>query len=106
MSLAAKRCFNHPERGAVIRCLECGHFFCRECAGEYHDRFLCTNCLLACQGQKPPPASSLLARLHRVAAPLIGLFCCWLVFYGLGRLLYALPTYMHAGFIQHEQEKP
>ena len=46
MSLAAKKCFNHPNRVAGAKCLECGNFFCDECTTLHDGRRICSNCLV------------------------------------------------------------
>ena len=105
MSLAAQRCYNHPDREVVIRCLECKRFYCRECAGEYQDRFLCKTCLEALARETRPTGPSNSQRLWRATGLMSGLLCCWLAFYGLAQLLYSIPSYFHTGFSQHEETK-
>ena len=43
--LRHQRCYHHHGREAVVRCPECGRFYCRECVTEHDDRMLCSRCL-------------------------------------------------------------
>ena len=45
MSLMSKKCFNHADRVAGAKCLECGNFFCAECITAHEGRRTCSNCL-------------------------------------------------------------
>ncbi|MCI0613826.1 rhomboid family protein, partial [bacterium] len=39
--ISKQRCFFHSQREAVVRCPECGRYYCRECVTEHLDRLLC-----------------------------------------------------------------
>lgn len=93
-SLTEQRCFNHAEREAVARCLECGHFFCRECVTEYEDRLLCAGCL----GQVTRRSDRRTKRrtfVARAIQSLAGFILLWGIFYLMGLGLLALPTSFH-----------
>jgi hypothetical protein len=38
-------CFYHPQKRAVVPCVECGRFLCALCDVEINDRHLCPGCL-------------------------------------------------------------
>lgn len=102
--LARRRCYYHSGREAAARCPECGEYFCRECVTEHEDRVLCTRCLQ--QMLTAAPAS------HRAWGGLLRLLGCvvsvtflWLVFYGIGQMLLALPGTFHDGFVGQQQEE-
>lgn len=105
MSLAARRCYNHPERVVAVRCPECGRFYCRECASEFKDRFLCKICLESQLLETKNSSSSLQGRLRRGAGFAVGLLLCWFLFYGLARMIFAIPGYFHSGFSHYEEKK-
>ena len=94
--LSQQRCFNHQQREAAARCLECGRFFCRECITEHEDRLLCSNCLRE-------TATSTKTKLAFLFGPIrffqffCGLVILWFVFYYLGDLLLELPSSFHEG---------
>jgi len=94
--LAHQRCFNHADREAVARCPECRRYFCRECVTEHEDRVVCATCLAHLAGLDGQRARRLgaLGRAARFAAALL---LVWLVFYGLGQGLLALPNSFHEG---------
>ena len=104
MNLAAKRCFNHPDREVAIRCPQCGRFYCRECTSEFQDRFLCKDCLRGLQTVSSKPRLSLWGRLKPCLGVISGLLVSWLLFYGLAQTLYTIPAHVHSGIIQHEEE--
>ena len=95
-SLTHQRCFNHSQREAAARCVECHHFFCRECVTEHDDRLICSACLLKLA--KPP----LMQRkgfvgVVRVAQCLFSVVLLWFFFYVLGDWLLSFPTSFHEG---------
>lgn len=91
-----KNCFHHRAREAVARCPECRRFFCRECVTEHEDRVICASCLGAAAGE---------SRRRRIPWPMLvmplqlfaGLLLAWLLFYGLGQILIAIPADFHGG---------
>ena len=95
-SLSQQRCFNHRQREAAAKCLECGRYFCRECITEHEDRLLCSKCLR-------DTATSFKSKLSLLVVPvrLFQFFCgmalLWFVFYYLGDLLLTLPSSFHEG---------
>jgi len=95
-ALAHQRCLNHESREAVARCLECGHFFCRECITEHDERVICASCL-----KKIAPAAEQPVRRRVNLWPVLpsagGLLLAWFVFYTIGRMLLALPDSFHDG---------
>jgi hypothetical protein len=89
-------CFHHHRREAVARCPECRRFFCRECITEHEERVICASCLQAATvatEQRRIPWAALAAPLQLTA----GLLLAWLLFYGLGQILTAIPADFHAG---------
>lgn len=91
-----EKCFHHRQREAVARCPECRRFFCRECITEHDDRVVCASCLQAASTD----ATQRKIRWASLTVPLqfcVGLLLVWLVFYGLGRILTAIPADVHAG---------
>ena len=95
-AVAAQRCFHHPGRAAVARCLGCLRTYCRECVTEHEDRVLCAACLGAkatAARATSPRASALL----RVLSAAFGLASAWVFFYVVGRLLLLVPTAFHKG---------
>lgn len=97
-AISEQRCLNHHDREAVARCPSCFKFFCRECVTEHEQRVICARCL-AVLSHGPEKRG---ARLRRLAAAIpagVGCFMLWLMFYGIGRLLLAIPSSFHEGTI-------
>ncbi|HNV21923.1 MAG TPA: rhomboid family protein [Candidatus Hydrogenedentes bacterium] len=96
VDLIHQRCFNHAGREAAAQCPRCGRFYCRECITEHDGRIVCAPCLDALLAPGP-------ARRSLVTAPLralqfaAGVAVLWLVMYGLGRALTAIPAAFHDG---------
>ena len=93
-----ERCFNHADREAAARCLECGRHFCRECITEHEGRVLCSLCL----SQKLQPRAARQVRLGpfiRFFQGAAGLWLAWLFFYYMARILLDLPSDFHEGSI-------
>ena len=93
--LAGLRCFHHPLREAAARCLACGRHFCRECVTEHEERVLCAACL-ATRTDAAGERRRRRAWIPRAGLGLTGLLLAWLVFFGLGRALVAVPDAFHA----------
>ncbi len=104
MSLASKRCFNHPDREVAILCPECGRFYCRECTSEYQDRFLCKICLDALLTGPVKVRSSFFSRLKPVLGLISGFLLTLFIFYVFAQVLYTMPSYFHSGLIPYEEE--
>ena len=104
MSIADKRCFNHPDREVAIRCPECGRFYCRECTSEYLDRFLCKTCLDSLDTVIEKQRTSFWRLIKPWVGFISGFFLSWLLFYGLAQIIYTIPAYFHSGIIQHEEK--
>jgi hypothetical protein len=96
MSLLLQRCLNHDTREAVARCPQCRQFYCRECVTEHDGLVVCANCLRlvagATAGRRFPAGA-----VARLGAAIVGLFVVWFCFYGVGRLLLAVPAEFHEG---------
>jgi hypothetical protein len=92
MSIARKRCLNHPSREAVARCTACDRYFCRECVSEHDDRIFCARCLKdvdpVCEKR---PSSGLLLAVQALA----GLLFLWASFHVAGKALLAIPPPVH-----------
>jgi len=98
--LVHERCFNHPSREAVARCLECSRVFCRECVTEHDDRVICASCLQAKVRSRTAARSRFLVPV-RTMQFLASLLVAWTFFYLLGRFLISIPTSVHEGtFLQ------
>jgi len=95
-SLTHQRCFNHFQREAVARCVECRQFFCRECVTEHDDRILCASCLKKLL-QPALTSRRWFVGILRLAQGLAGVLLLWLVFYLLGVTLLDIPTSFHEG---------
>jgi len=95
-SLAQQRCFNHLEREAVARCLECRQFFCRECITEHDDRSICAVCLQKL-ARRPLTQRRAFVGVLRVSQCLAGILIAWFFFYLAGESLLAIPTAFHEG---------
>ena len=91
-----QRCFNHAMREAAAQCRECGRFYCRECITEHERRISCAACLDALLAPAEQRTSRLALPLHglQLAA---GIAVTWLLAYGLGRALAAIPAAFHDG---------
>jgi hypothetical protein len=94
--LSRQRCFNHFQREAAARCLECRQFFCRECITEHDDRIVCAACLRKLARQ-PLLRRRGFASTLRLGQCLAGLLALWFCFYLVGEWLIAIPTAFHEG---------
>jgi hypothetical protein len=95
-NLSQQRCFNHIQREAVARCVECSQFFCRECVAEHDDRMVCAACLVKL-AHRPKPARRRMAGFFRLAQCALGVMLLWLFFYAAGETLLSIPTAFHEG---------
>ncbi|MDX2111650.1 MAG: rhomboid family protein [Verrucomicrobiota bacterium] len=90
-SLSQKRCFNHAEREAAARCLECGQFFCRECASEHDGRILCSACLTKKGHKREKSAPFTLSKQAVIVLKGIsGILLAWFLFWLFGLLVLAI----------------
>lgn len=96
MELSTKKCRRHASREAAALCPECKNYFCRECVTEHDDKVICSDCLsrLNLAGHS---SSSALSWVFHGFWGFLGLFIVWLLFYGLGKFLVALPSSFHEG---------
>ncbi len=95
--LARQRCFHHPGREAVARCLNCRDFFCRECITEHEGRVLCASCLVSLTTPAAKPTrSGISGRVWMAGGAVGGLLVAWMTFYFLGRMLLSMPSEFHA----------
>ena len=88
--LTEQRCFEHGEREAVARCMDCKRSYCRECVTEHGGRVVCTSCL-----RKAAPAGERKRRSFAGLLAVAGLVMAWFFFYGLGELLVLIPADVH-----------
>jgi hypothetical protein len=94
-----KTCFHHPGREAVVRCPECGRFFCRECVTEHDHRMLCSGCLHTLNGRRPSARRRSGYFLALSLQGLLGFILLWGAFYLVGRMLLVVPDSFHEGTI-------
>jgi hypothetical protein len=95
-NLSQQRCFNHFQREAVARCLECRQYFCRECITEHDDRIICAACLRKLL-ERPVRRRRGLAGIFRLGQYLLGVMVLWFFFYLAGEKLLAVPSSFHEG---------
>jgi hypothetical protein len=95
IDISQQRCFNHANREAVARCLQCGRTFCRECVTEHEARLICAQCLTTLV-QTPARKRARSTAVLSGSWCLLSAFLLWVVFYYLGRLLLSLPSSFHA----------
>jgi hypothetical protein len=94
IDISQQRCFNHADREAVARCLQCGRTFCRECVTEHEARLICARCLAALV-QAPARRRARVVSILSGSWCLLSAFFLWAVFYYLGKVLLALPSSFH-----------
>jgi hypothetical protein len=95
-TLAHQRCFNHSQREAAARCVECRQFFCRECVAEHDDRIVCASCLQKL-AKKPATQRRALVGVLRFFQCAFSLMLLWFFFYLIGEGLISIPTPFHEG---------
>ncbi len=95
MELARQRCFNHADREAVAHCLDCGHFYCRECITEHQERVICAACLRVVTKRRR--SGGWFNSMNALSALLggAGLFILFLVFYVTALCLLSVPDMYH-----------
>ncbi len=104
-ALAQQHCLNHANREAAAQCLECRHFFCRECVTEHDDRLLCAVCLGKISKAAGPRRHPFRA-LSRAGVTLAGLLTATLFFYWMGQILLMIPTEFHDGSVWSAKGDP
>jgi len=95
-NLIHQRCFNHSLREAAARCPECGHFYCRECITEHHDRVICAAYLKKLV-KSPFVQRRAFIGMLRAFQCLLGVFTAWLFFYFVGQTLLSIDSSFHEG---------
>lgn len=96
VDLVHQRCFNHAAREAAAQCPRCGRFYCRECITEHDGRIMCARCLEALLAPAQRGSSLMTAPLQGLQL-VAGVAVMWLLAYGLGRALTAIPAAFHDG---------
>jgi uncharacterized protein (DUF983 family) len=99
-NLLHQRCFNHALREAVVRCPECGRFYCRECVTEHDDRMVCSACLKKL-AHAPSARGPALSKIIRFAQCVAGLVIAWFFFFIIGEGLLKIPASFHEGTLWH-----
>ncbi len=101
--LASRRCRHHHRREAVARCPGCSAYFCRECVTEHEDRVLCVTCLQR-RHLPEPHTRHPWGWLVRLLGCAVSVTFLWLLWYGMGQMLLALPDTFHDGPLGQQQE--
>lgn len=102
LNLAHQRCFNHSQREAAARCLECRQFFCRECVTEHDDRVICSSCLQKL-AKAPPARKRRFVGLLKLSQCALSLILLWFFFYLMGEWLLSIPSSFHEGTLWHSK---
>ena len=90
-------CYHHAGRQAVVRCPDCGRYYCRECVTEHEDRMLCTGCLQAYLAGGRIKKRPWIRGGAIVVQGISGFVLLWYGFFLLGRILLAIPSAFHEG---------
>ncbi len=101
--ISQKRCFNHPEREAAARCLECNRDFCRECVTDHNHRLICTNCLHNLTGTKKRRIPFSKQGLIYILA-IVSFLVLWVLWMGYGEYLLTTTENTHETFFQSQIE--
>ena len=97
--LSNQRCYHHQRREAVVRCLDCQRYFCRECVTEHHDRMLCTQCLERLSDHREKRSRLWVRGLLLVTQGTFGFLLLWYAFYVVGLMLLSIPHSFHEGTV-------
>lgn len=97
--LTNQRCYHHQRREAVVRCPDCGRYFCRECVTEHHDRMLCSQCLARLTGEREKRSKLWVRGFLLLAQGSFGFMLLWYAFYLVGLMLLSIPNDFHEGTI-------
>ncbi|MHC1725494.1 MAG: rhomboid family protein [Syntrophobacteraceae bacterium] len=92
--LSRLRCFNHANREAVARCLQCSRTFCRECITEHEERVICAQCLAAIKQESAEKRTGLRTIVAGTWCLLSATFL-WAVYYYFGKILLTIPSSFH-----------
>ncbi len=95
--LRHQRCYHHHGREAVVRCPECGRFYCRECVTDHDDRMLCSRCLEQITHSNGDKTRRFLQTVLLLLQGLGGWLILGYAFYLLGKTLLAIPHDFHEG---------
>jgi hypothetical protein len=98
-AVAEKKCIRHPAREAVARCPGCGEHFCRECVVEHAGVLLCSSCLAKAAAPVVAPRGTNWSKVSEILLTVAGVVLLWVVFYGFGQLLKAIPATVHEGTV-------
>jgi hypothetical protein len=97
--LSQQRCYHHRNREAVVRCPECGHYFCRECVTEHGQRMLCSTCLAKSKQKRSAGGRTWFRKMGLLIQGCLGFLLIWYAFYLIGLILLAIPDTFHEGTI-------
>lgn len=97
--LAHQRCYHHRRREAVVRCPECGRYFCRECVTEHDQRMLCSTCLSKTEGIRSGGQRTWIRMISMLAQGGVGFLIIWYAFYLIGLMLLSIPDAFHEGAV-------
>lgn len=98
-NLSNQRCYNHQRREAVVRCPDCGRYFCRECVTEHLDRMLCVQCLKELTADQDKGSKNWMRGLMMLGQSAFGFMLLWYAFYLVGLMLLSIPHTFHEGTI-------
>lgn len=82
----------------MARCPQCQRFFCRECVTEHDDRVICASCLAKIAAAAKETRSRFRA-VSTLLGCVAGVLLAWIVFYGIGQALLAMPSSFHEGTV-------
>lgn len=91
-SVSTFRCLNHSSREAAARCLQCGHYFCRECVTEHDGRLVCAGCLKSVSRTNRVKSFLIRNLFSLTCYSIFALLLSWYFFYTIGRLLVRIPS--------------
>ncbi len=97
--LSQQRCYHHRSREAVVRCPECGRFFCRECVTEHDQRMLCSTCLAGIRRKRFAGERIWIHTMGQLIQSCLGFMLIWYAFYLIGLMLLAIPDAFHEGTV-------
>lgn len=97
--LASQRCYHHHQREAVVRCPQCGRYFCRECVTEHDDRMLCNQCLIELTADRSKRSGVWMWLFWKLTQGSLGFLIIWYAFYLVGLILLSIPDDFHEGTI-------
>jgi hypothetical protein len=95
-TVTRQKCFNHTDREAAAKCLECGRHFCRECVTEHEHRVICSACLAKTAKSKGRTVARLL-NIFTVFQFITGFVTIWFAIFYLGQVLLKIPSEFHEG---------